>query len=234
MTAFVQYFTFVIKDASLLFLSVLPNHPVVCQSHLLNLNLKIPVSKLRSTLFLPIIFLTNLSWTWLSCHRCVSKTVTFNALTPNNFHNINKSTFQNKEKFYLNKMKFALALCFLGLQTVLAVSPFEAIVEEWEVFFLILLDGSCQLLSILFRPGNWSMGKFTQETMEMLAVDTVRKRVFGWRFGWKTKQRLRSITDITTRSLNKTYIWDLVAWTLTTSCFLVRTHSLACILHEKC
>ena len=30
-------------------------------------------------------------------------------------------------------MKFALLVAFLGLQTVLAISPFEAIVEEWEV-----------------------------------------------------------------------------------------------------
>merc|ERR1711976_611696 len=31
-------------------------------------------------------------------------------------------------------MKFALAFCFFGLQTVLAISPFEAIVEEWETW----------------------------------------------------------------------------------------------------
>ena len=30
-------------------------------------------------------------------------------------------------------MKLALLLCFIGLQTVSAVTPFEAIVEEWEV-----------------------------------------------------------------------------------------------------
>jgi len=33
-------------------------------------------------------------------------------------------------------MKFALAFCFLGLQTVLAVSPFETIIEEWETWKL--------------------------------------------------------------------------------------------------
>ena len=34
-------------------------------------------------------------------------------------------------------MKFALAFCFLGIQTVFAVSPFETIVEEWEVCILL-------------------------------------------------------------------------------------------------
>ena len=30
-------------------------------------------------------------------------------------------------------MKAALLLCFIGIYTVSAVTPFEAIVEEWEV-----------------------------------------------------------------------------------------------------
>ena len=30
-------------------------------------------------------------------------------------------------------MKVALLLAFVGLQTVSAVTPFEAIIEEWEV-----------------------------------------------------------------------------------------------------
>ena len=37
-------------------------------------------------------------------------------------------------------MKFALLVAFLGLQTVLAISPFEAIVEEWEVSLHSHLD----------------------------------------------------------------------------------------------
>ena len=30
-------------------------------------------------------------------------------------------------------MKFALLLCLLGLHCASAISPFEAIIEEWEV-----------------------------------------------------------------------------------------------------
>merc|ERR1711953_318692 len=42
---------------------------------------------------------------------------------------------QNKDTSW-SKMKFALLLCFLGLQTATAITPFEAIVEEWETWKL--------------------------------------------------------------------------------------------------
>merc|ERR1712223_1218048 len=43
--------------------------------------------------------------------------------------------FQNKDTSW-NKMKAALLLCFTGIYTVSAISPFEAIIEEWETWKL--------------------------------------------------------------------------------------------------
>ena len=67
-------------------------------------------------------------------------------------------------------MKFALLVAFLGLQTVLAISPFEAIVEEWEVSLHSNLDSLYHLFLFpdledearknlreeLWRCGKWA------------------------------------------------------------------------------
>ena len=51
----------------------------------------------------------------------------------NRLHNlVDVGHLQNKDTSW-SKMKFALLLCFIGLQTATAISPFEAIIEEWEV-----------------------------------------------------------------------------------------------------
>ena len=44
-------------------------------------------------------------------------------------------------------MKFALLLGLIGLQAVAAISPFETIVEEWEVSISLLCYTSLTLLS---------------------------------------------------------------------------------------
>ena len=77
------------------------------------------------------------------------------------------------------KMKVALLLAFVGLQTVSAVTPFEAIVEEWEVgkgfSFLVIISSF-----VTPRPGNSNTRKLTPDTMETRLVEaTARRKASG-------------------------------------------------------
>ena len=74
-------------------------------------------------------------------------------------------------------MKFALLICFLG--TSLAVSPFEAIVEEWEVISFKYFYDDYFISSLMFRPGNCDTERFTRETTGMPWEDTARRKALG-------------------------------------------------------
>ena len=81
-----------------------------------------------------------------------------------------------------SKMKAVVFLGIVCLYTVSAISPFEAIVEEWEVNINIsegLKLHDINYFSSIIRPGRCNMEKCMQETMETPLASKVRRKALG-------------------------------------------------------